>query len=103
MARSPDGCFIGSGSDDRAVRVGRADTCEEVAVVGARQDKVSSVAWSRDSNLLLTASLDGIARIWSATPDYDRLEAHVRGRVLLILDEDERRREAMRFTDGGDG
>lgn len=95
VAWSPDGCFIASGSDDRTVRVWRADTFEEVAVVGVHQDKVSSVAWSRDSTRLLTASFDGTARIWSATPDYDRLEAHARGRVFRTLDEDERRRHLL--------
>ncbi|MFI6124893.1 AAA family ATPase [Streptomyces sp. NPDC051064] len=95
VAWSPDGRFIASGSDDRTVRVWSADTFEEVAVVGVHQDKVSSVAWSRDSARLLTASFDGTARIWSADPDYDRLEAHARGRVFRTLDEDERRRHLL--------
>ncbi|WP_406461322.1 WD40 repeat domain-containing protein [Streptomyces sp. NBC_00111] len=95
VAWSPDGRFIASGSDDRTVRVWSADTFEEVAVVGVHQDKVSSVAWSRDSTRLLTASFDGTARIWSADPDYDRLEAHARGRVFRTLDEDERRRHLL--------
>ncbi|WLQ62841.1 MULTISPECIES: WD40 repeat domain-containing protein [Streptomyces] len=95
VAWSPDGRFIASGSDDRTVRVWSADTFEEVAVVGVHQDKVSSVAWSRDGTRLLTASFDGTARIWSADPDYDRLEAHARGRVFRTLDEDERRRHLL--------
>ncbi|MFE8005092.1 AAA family ATPase [Streptomyces sp. NPDC057418] len=95
VAWSPDGRFVASGSDDRTVRVWRADTFDEVAVVGVHQDKVSSVAWSRDSTRLLTASFDGTARIWSAEPDYDRLEAHARGRVFRTLDEDERRRHLL--------
>ncbi|SFX68583.1 nSTAND1 domain-containing NTPase [Streptomyces atratus] len=95
VAWSPDGRFIASGSDDRTVRVWSADTFEEVAIVGVHQDKVSSVTWSRDSARLLTASFDGTARIWSADPDYDRLEAHARGRVFRTLDEDERRRHLL--------
>ncbi|TWG06941.1 hypothetical protein [Streptomyces brevispora] len=75
--------------------VWHADTFEEAAVVGVHQDKVSSVAWSRDSTRLLTASFDGTARIWSAAPDYDRLEAHARGRVFRTPDEDERRQHLL--------
>ncbi|MFJ3084524.1 WD40 repeat domain-containing protein [Streptomyces halstedii] len=95
VAWSPDGRFVASGSDDRTVRVWSADTFEEAAVVGVHQDKVSSVVWSRDSTRLLTASFDGTARVWSADPDYDRLEAHARGRVFRTLDADERRRHLL--------
>ncbi|MCW8217201.1 nSTAND1 domain-containing NTPase [Streptomyces griseolus] len=95
VAWSPDGRFVASGSADRTVRVWSADTFEEAAVVGVHQDKVSSVVWSRDSTRLLTASFDGTARVWSADPDYDRLEAHARGRVFRTLDADERRRHLL--------
>ncbi|MFJ8078164.1 WD40 repeat domain-containing protein [Streptomyces sp. NPDC096176] len=91
----PDGRHIATGSDDRTVRVWSAATFEEVGVVGVHQDKVTSVAWSRDSARLLTASFDGTARVWAAEPDFDRLEAHARGRVFRTLDEEERHQHML--------
>ncbi|MGW0773982.1 nSTAND1 domain-containing NTPase [Streptomyces sp. NPDC002835] len=98
VAWSPDGHHIATGSDDRTVRVWTAATFEEVGVVGVHQDKVTSVAWSRDSTRLLTASFDGTARVWAAEPDFDRLEAHARGRVFRTLDEEERRQHMLPST-----
>ncbi|MFF7364790.1 WD40 repeat domain-containing protein [Streptomyces sp. NPDC008125] len=100
VAWSPDGQYVATGSDDRTVRVWSASTFEEIAVVGVHQDKVASVAWSRHSARLLTASFDGTARIWPAFPDYDRLEAHARGRVFRTLTQDERRRHLLPLNDG---
>lgn len=98
VAWSPEGRFIATGSDDRTVRVWSCATFEEIAVVGVHQDKVTSVAWSRDGTRLLTASFDGTARVWSADPDFDRLEAHARGRVFRTLREDERRQHMLPLT-----
>ncbi|MFI9585365.1 AAA family ATPase [Streptomyces sp. NPDC052236] len=95
IAWSPDGRFIATGSDDHTVRVWSSATFEEIGVVGVHQDKVTAVAWSRDSTRLLTASFDGTARVWSAVPDFDRLEAHARGRVFRTLSEDERRQHML--------
>ncbi|MFF3762807.1 AAA family ATPase [Streptomyces sp. NPDC001922] len=98
IAWSPDGRFIATGSDDRTVRVWSSATFTEIAVVGVHQDKVTSVAWSRDSTRLLTASFDGTARVWAADPDFDRLEAHARGRVFRTLGEEERRQHLLPLT-----
>ncbi|MFD9716169.1 AAA family ATPase [Streptomyces sp. NPDC059076] len=95
VAWSPHGRLIATGSEDRTVRIWSAETFEEIAVVGVHQDKVTSVAWSRDSGRLLTASVDGTARVWSVMPDFDRLEAHARGRVFRALSEEERRRHML--------
>ncbi|MEV0779108.1 AAA family ATPase [Streptomyces sp. NPDC050428] len=95
VAWSPDGQFIATCSDDRTVRIWSGTTFEEVMIAGVHQDTVTSVAWSPDSARLLTASYDGTARIWSARPDFDRLEAHARGRVFRTLSEDERHRHML--------
>ncbi|MDX3450858.1 WD40 repeat domain-containing protein [Streptomyces sp. ME02-8801-2C] len=95
VAWSPDGRFIATGSDDRTVRVWSSATFEEIAIVGVHQDKVTSAAWSQDGTRLLTASYDGTARVWSADPDFDRLEAHARGRVFRTLSEEERRQHLL--------
>ncbi|MFC9199257.1 WD40 repeat domain-containing protein [Streptomyces arboris] len=79
----------------RACAPRRRSTASRRSASRRNQDKVSSVAWSRDSTRLLTASFDGTARIWHAAPDYDQLEAHARGRVFRTLDEDERRRHLL--------
>lgn len=98
VAWSPDGRFIATGSDDRTVRLWSSASFREIAIVGVHQDKVTSVAWSREGSRLLTASFDGTARIWPAEPDYDRLEAHARGRVFRTLSEDERRQHMLPLT-----
>lgn len=98
VAWSRDGRFIATGSDDRTVRVWSSATFEELAIVGVHQDKVTSVSWSADGTRLLTASFDGTARVWTADPDFDRLEAHARGRVFRTLDEDERRQHLLPLT-----
>nr|WP_234382189.1 WD40 repeat domain-containing protein [Streptomyces dysideae] len=36
--------------------------------MGVHQDKVASIAWSRDGTRLLTASFDSTARVWPAAP-----------------------------------
>ncbi|WP_344291253.1 hypothetical protein [Streptomyces synnematoformans] len=95
VAWSPDGRLIATGSDDRTVRIWSSVTCEEVAILGVHQDKVTSVAWSRDGTRLLTGSFDGTARVWAAEPDFDRVEAEVRGRVFRVLSDDERRHHML--------
>ncbi|HEX5052833.1 MAG TPA: hypothetical protein VFZ65_13735, partial [Planctomycetota bacterium] len=65
LAWSPDGQWLASGADDRAVRLWQRETGERRELVG-HTGRVMAVAWSFDGALLASASSDGSVRIWNA-------------------------------------
>ncbi|MBA4064225.1 MAG: hypothetical protein C0501_11020 [Isosphaera sp.] len=91
-AFSPDGARVATATDDRAarVRVWDAGTGRELLVTGEHSVPlysavfspgwVQSVVWSADGGRLLTASMDGTARVWDPTTGKELLafRGHVR-------------------------
>ncbi len=66
LAFSPDGRWLVSGSEDRALRVWRLEDRACVAVLDGHARAVNSVCFSRDGRRLYSASDDGTVRIWNA-------------------------------------
>ncbi|KEY75329.1 hypothetical protein S7711_10183, partial [Stachybotrys chartarum IBT 7711] len=63
---SPDSTLVASASDDRTVRLWRADTGQPVQMLEGHSDRVTSVVFSPDSTLVASASDDGTVRLWRA-------------------------------------
>lgn len=63
-AFSPDGQFFATGSRELAAEIHSASTGERLLVLRHAQ-VVTSVSWSPDGTQLLTASEDGVVRIWN--------------------------------------
>lgn len=88
-ALSPDGRLVAVAYYDEngEVYVWNAQTRRKVATLRGHTNVVSSVAFSRDGQKAVTASLDGIARIWDTTTwkqfrSFDNHGASLRGATL---------------------
>lgn len=64
LAISPDGKLVAAGLVDRTIWVFDTATGEQIATLTGHVDHVPSVAFSSDSNLLVSASGDGTAKLW---------------------------------------
>jgi WD40 repeat protein len=63
-AFSPDGRYVAIAGLDHSVSVWNRFTGEYVAALGQHSETVQDIQFSRDGNLLVTASDDGSAKIW---------------------------------------
>ncbi len=63
-AFSPDGRYVAIAGLDHSVSVWNRFTGEYVAALGQHSEIVQDIQFSRDGNLLVTASDDGTAKIW---------------------------------------
>lgn len=66
IAWSPDGRFLASPSEDRAIRIWDVARGECVALLGGHNGEVYSVTWSPDGWRLASGSGDKTVRIWDA-------------------------------------
>jgi WD40 repeat protein len=66
LAFSPDGSTLALGCDDGSIRLLDARTVEERAVLRGHNDVVRSVAFSRDSSLLVSSGQDREILLWNA-------------------------------------
>jgi WD40 repeat protein len=70
VAFSPDGRWLGSGSEDKTVQLWSVEDPEAPPVVlGSHEGVVRSVAFSPDGKRLATGSGDKTLRIWVLDPD----------------------------------
>jgi len=60
----PYDSLVASGSHDETARLWCARSGSCVAIIPAHSDPLSSVRFSQDCTMLLTASIDGICRLW---------------------------------------
>ncbi|KAK4082504.1 hypothetical protein Purlil1_11279 [Purpureocillium lilacinum] len=66
VAFSPDSALMASGSDDRTIRLWRADPGECLQTLEGHGDRVNSVVISPDSALVASGSDDRTIRLWRA-------------------------------------
>src|SRR5262249_39149895 len=64
---SPDGKRVAWGGDDRTVRIWDLDHAKEIAQLGGHQHAVVSLAFTRNSRLVASASGDGTVLLWDVT------------------------------------
>ena len=64
VAFSPNGEFLFSGGDDRAIRVWRAEGGAPVGVYRGHTDSVRGIAPTRDGEMLASGGGDGTIRLW---------------------------------------
>jgi WD40 repeat protein len=72
---SPDGRWFAAAGSDHVIRLWEADTAKLVKVLPAHKDTVNAIRFSSDSALLISASADGCACVWSVSSG--RLESNL--------------------------
>ncbi len=65
VAFSPDGKYLGSGSNDSTVKLWSVESQKEVTTLLGHSRTVSSVAFSLDGKYLASGSYDNTAKLWS--------------------------------------
>jgi WD40 repeat protein len=66
VAYHPDGTSVASGSDDRCVRIWKANTGQVIRILRGHTESVRCLAFSRDGKLLASGSTDRTIRLWNA-------------------------------------
>jgi len=64
VAYSPDGRLIGSGSEDKSVRLWNAATGTVIATLEGHTGSVASVAFTPDGQFIVSGSYDKTIRVW---------------------------------------
>lgn len=65
VAISPDCKYVATSSADASVKVFDMKVFRQVQLLKGHEDWVWQAVWSSDSTMLVTASSDGLAKLWN--------------------------------------
>ncbi|KAH7886979.1 WD40-repeat-containing domain protein [Phlebopus sp. FC_14] len=97
---SPDNKLLVAGSEDKYVRIWSIETCSFLRILAGHRGEVYALAFTSDSQTLLSASGDRTVRVWDATQFTTEAAAMPEPscRVLRPTDPEERSSSKLVFT-----